>query len=167
MTFIQAKKSLCVLVVPAIHCFVEPLPSWCLSSCGFVSLLQYSAAVSSDQSCVFHHSSASHIGLCRCNYDCYRHFATFNGSAILPTNPQSAVWQYILTLLHSLLRSFLQHEKRNPGLPKKFRKNVNGTRSFHQRIGIHLSAAFENRLFDIWFTWKQLKPRWESTDSIT
>ena len=47
-----------------------------------------------------------------------------------------------------------KHLKENGNLVRKFRKNVDGTRSMHFQTGIKLTAL-DNRLFESWHVWKK------------
>ena len=49
------------------------------------------------------------------------------------------------------------HQKDNGNLPKVVRKNVGGTRSFHYGKAVRLPRPAKDRLFENWFTWKEVK----------
>ncbi|GMI47646.1 hypothetical protein TrCOL_g5426 [Triparma columacea] len=50
-----------------------------------------------------------------------------------------------------------RHLEDNGNLPRVLRQNVDGTRSLHQHQGVHLPNPAKDRLFESWFSWKEVK----------
>jgi hypothetical protein len=49
------------------------------------------------------------------------------------------------------------HFNENKHLPRAVRENVDGSRSIQIHRGIHLPSPAKDRLFEAWFTWKEIK----------
>ena len=62
-----------------------------------------------------------------------------------------------LVELDTFKRSRL-HKEKNGNLPRVVRA-VNSSRSCKYRVGMHFPGLYENRLFDTWYLWKEIRPK--------
>ena len=51
------------------------------------------------------------------------------------------------------------HQISNGDLPRVIRTNVENTRSQFYRLAMHFPSPLANRIFDVWLSWKQFKPK--------
>ena len=56
-------------------------------------------------------------------------------------------------------QSSREYKKRHGNLTRQISKNINGTRSLFYRNTIYVPTTLNSRVFDLWFSWKEIKLR--------